>query len=118
MDGEPRRFGQGHPRLRADADDGCVGGQRLTVAERDLLDRGSAPERLDVDVEVKFDAMLGVHLAVEAGHLRAQRAPQRQRRPVDQRDLGTQFTGRGGDFASDPAGSNDHDALGGPEGVA
>ncbi len=96
---------------RTDPDDHDIGEHRLAVAQAkvgdtvpadDLIDRGSAQEPGPV---AAVDAREG------ATDLVADRAYERDRRRLDDRDPGSFLAGRGRDLRADEARSDDHDVA-------
>ena len=57
--------------------------------------------------QVKLDAVLGVHVAIEGAELAAEHALQRQRLRLDHGHLHAALARRGGDLAADPARADD-----------
>src|SRR5690606_38588403 len=91
----------------ADADDDQFRLHGGAVAEAHGFDVAVALQVADTDIEAHVDAVVPVQVGEDGTDVRAEDALQRRGERVDQRDLGADPAGGGGDLAADPARADD-----------
>ena len=96
-------------RRYADSHHDEVALDNVSVGGANALRSNGSHDRLDLGGQVQVDPVLGVQVSVDAADLRPEDTHERDWIRGDDRDLGAQLAGGGGDLGSDPAGADDHD---------
>jgi hypothetical protein len=122
VDIDPGVARQSVARRDADRDDGEVAIDRAPADGAYALQHAAALERIHALAEQQLDAVLRVHVAIEAPDLRPEDSLVRQVHRVDDGHLKTELAGGGRKLAADPAGAHHHDVAApiqeGAQGVA